>query len=557
MAPTLRIVRRTAALLVLCGVACAASTALDDYVSEADPSFAFDLVSSQSGTGYAAYVLELTSQSWRSNSEVDRPLWKHWLTIVFPETVAGTTAYLGITGGNNGGNPPGSVNSDVRDLAVQTKTVTAELRMVPNQPLVFAGDGQSRVEDAIIAFTFDKFLTTADGTWPALLPMVKAAVRAMDAVQAFVQETTEGSVTVETFVVSGASKRGWTTWLTAAVDPRVKAIVPLVIDVLNMDEQMEHHRRVYEGITYRTVGGYAVAIRDYVNLNVIQRMDTPEGQALLAIVDPYEYRARLTLPKYLINATGDQFFVPDSGQFYVKDLQGPTYLRYVPNTDHGLSGGSDVLAGVRVFYEAVMKDARLPEFSWTADGATITVETVDTPLEVKLWQATQPDSRDFRLHTTGAIWKSSVLAPQKDGGYVARVAPPATGYRAFFVELTFAVPGPDPSIFTTAVTVIQAGPYGQMPGDCNQDNRLDISDPICLLLYLFSATPDALPCGDGTETDPANILLIDCNGDGTIDLGDPITVLTILFNGGSPHPLGRDCTPIEGCPDVCISLTAS
>ena len=67
-----------------------------------------------------------------------------------------------------------------------TRSVVAELRMVPNQPLVFANDGgRERSEDEIIAYTWDKFLRTGDERWPARLPMTKAVVRAMDAVTAF------------------------------------------------------------------------------------------------------------------------------------------------------------------------------------------------------------------------------------------------------------------------------------------------------------------------------------------------------------------------------------
>ena len=98
----------------------------------------------------------------------------------------------------------------------------------------------------MIAYTWDKFLRTGDERWPARLPMTKAVVRAMDAMTAFCASAGgRRRATVDRFVVAGASKRGWTTWTTAAVDPRVVAIAPIVIDVLNVEPSFEHHYRAY------------------------------------------------------------------------------------------------------------------------------------------------------------------------------------------------------------------------------------------------------------------------------------------------------------------------
>jgi PhoPQ-activated pathogenicity-related protein len=106
--------------------------------------------------------------------------------------------------------------------------------MAPNQPLVLHHDGVPRKEDDFIAYTWDQFLKTGDETWPARLPMVKSAVRAMDCVQELLASDQGGRVPIEKFVVAGGSKRGWTTWCTAAVDQRVAAIIPVVVDVVNV-----------------------------------------------------------------------------------------------------------------------------------------------------------------------------------------------------------------------------------------------------------------------------------------------------------------------------------
>jgi len=86
----------------------------------------------------------------------------------------------------------------------------------------------------------------------------------------------------------------------------------------------------------------------------------------------------------------------------------------------------------------------------------------------------------------------------------------------------------------------------RLPGDCNSDGRLDISDGICLLGSLFLGS-SRLPCADDAS-DPRNIRLFDVSGDGRLDLSDPIYVFGFLFLGGEPPSQGTACIPVEGCP---------
>ena len=270
---TMRARTMLAVLVTLLLATAAFATPLDDYVAKPDPSYTYSLVKTIDNPLGKVYIIDMKSQTWRSDKEVNRTLWQHWVTIIVPNGVTADTALLWINGGSNRSNPPGGPDGMLVPIALQTKTVVVDLKTVPNEPLVFSDDpGNQRSEDAIIAYTFDKFVKTGDGTWPLLLPMVKSAVRAMDTVQDFVAKTSDGKLKINQFVVSGGSKRGWTTWLTAAVDKRVRAIAPAVIDVLNMDEQMRHHFAAY--------GFYSTRHRDYQDLNVFSRLDTPQGQKL-------------------------------------------------------------------------------------------------------------------------------------------------------------------------------------------------------------------------------------------------------------------------------------
>lgn len=432
-------------------------TALDEYVGTPDTNYSFHVVGTVPGPDVTTYILEMTSQAWLTTNEVDRPLWKHWVIIARPKTVATSTALLFISGGANGGKPPGSADGNLLRIAAATKSVVAELKMVPNQPLVFAGETERRTEDSLIAYTWDKFLRTGDKKWPARLPMTKAAVRAMDTITSFCASEEAGALKVDSYVVAGGSKRGWTTWMTGAVDKRVAGIIPIVIDVLNIEPSMMHH--------YGAYGFWAPAVGNYTEFKIMDWNGTPEYKALMKIEEPYEYRTRLTMPKFIINASGDQFFLPDSSQFYFNDLPGVKYLRYVPNADHSLRG-SDAYETLAAAFLSIITKAHLPEFSWTleADGS-IHVVSKDTPKEVKLWKATNPDARDFRLETFGPHYEGSVLTSDGKGVYVGKVEEPKKGWTAFFVELTFPT-GPQlpPLKLTTQVRVVpDVLPYKFVP----------------------------------------------------------------------------------------------
>lgn len=421
-------------------------TALDEYIAAPDTNYSFQVVATVPGKDHTTFIVDMTSQAWLTTNEVDRPLWKHWMVIIKPNAVATSKSLLFIGGGGNGGKPPAGADANLVGIALATKSVVSELKMVPNQPLVFAGETEGRKEDSLIAYTWDKFLRTGDKKWPARLPMTKSAVRAMDTVTAVCGSAAGGNVKVDGFVVAGGSKRGWTTWMTAAVDKRVVAIVPFVIDVLNMEASMKHH--------YAAYGFWAPSVGDYTAFRLMEWTGTAENLALMKIEEPYQYRTRFQMPKFIINAAGDQFFLPDSSQFYFDDLPGVKYLRYVPNADHSLKG-SDAYLTLQACYNAVLYDRPLPKFSWTLekDGA-IRVVTKDQPAAVKLWQATNPEARDFRLETLGPKYTSTVLIDQGGGVYVGKVPEPAKGWTAFFVELTFPSGNPAPFKFTTQVRVL-------------------------------------------------------------------------------------------------------
>ena len=128
---------------------------------------------------------------------------------------------------------------------------------------------------------------------------------------------------------------------------------------------------------------------------------------------------------------------------------------YVPNTDHGL-GGSDAIETLQTFFHSVVLGRERPEYEWSFEkDGSIRVVTKTKPREVRLWHATNPEARDFRIHRdrSGPKYTSELL--KREGSvYVGRRAAPKKGWTAYFVELTFPTDGPNPLKVTSGVRVV-------------------------------------------------------------------------------------------------------
>ena len=302
-----------------------AASALRGYVGESDDSYEWR-VRREGNVGTSEFSeLILTSQTWRDVA------WKHQLYIITPSTAKDASQALLLIGG-------GSWREKYEELPAEDDGLSTEalvlasvaetmgtpvcvLAQVPHQPMF--GDLH---EDEIISYTFVEYLKSGDATWPLLLPMVKSAVRGMDAVQEHCDE--KWGLDIQNFTVTGGSKRGWTTWLTSAVDDRVNALAPMVIDVLNMGPQMKHQLASF--------GAYSEQIEDYTEKGIQSQMDTEQGRTLNRIVDPFHYLDQIEQPKIVILGTNDPYWPLDACNLYWDDVSGDKYVLYCPNQGHGI-----------------------------------------------------------------------------------------------------------------------------------------------------------------------------------------------------------------------------
>jgi PhoPQ-activated pathogenicity-related protein len=267
--------------------------------------------------------------------------------------------------------------------------------------------------------------------------MAKSVIKAMDALQAFAKD--EWKQDVKGFVISGASKRGWTTWLTGASDPRVVAIAPMVIDTLNMQVQMKHQLECF--------GAYSEMIKDYTERKLVPLPPGEEAKRLWQIVDPYFYRDKLTMPKMLINGNNDPYWSTDALNLYWEDLKGPKYIIYVPNAGHNLAqDGLPELEKRNRAVNALAAFARhqanakpLPKLSWKndddGDKLRLVVTADPVPKTARLWTATAP-TRDFRK----AKWTEQEVKIGKDK-ITGEVTASKEGCLAFYIDMDYEIDG--------------------------------------------------------------------------------------------------------------------
>ncbi len=383
-----------------------ASNYLSEYVEKIDRTSGWKEVRSREMVNCTLHEIELASQTWRG---ID---WKHRMRVLVPKKAERPEALVMVTGSGDGAEEL----SFCAELSRLTGMAAAILHDVPNQPLF-----SNLYEDALMAYTFAMFIESGQHDWPLLFPMVKSVIKAMDYLDCFL----EGLIGAkESYIVTGASKRGWTSWLTAAIDGRVKGVAPMVYDNLNIPSQMRHQIECY--------GSYSEQISDYTKIGLLEKLDTEAGKSLVEAIDPYVYREKIVLPKLIINGTNDRFWTIDSLNLYYGDLLGEKSVLYVPNSGHALEDRRRVLNSLAAFALGVSGRSPMPKVGTKYIGDfEIEVETNNKSLHCDVWFATSMDM-DFR----DSRWVSAPAERVSEDTYRYYFIP-RDGRRAFFAEPCF------------------------------------------------------------------------------------------------------------------------
>jgi PhoPQ-activated pathogenicity-related protein len=396
----------------------------------------------------------LTSQIWQGVT------WQHTLVIYRPDAVRSHQALLLINGGTRypaAEDNPVPTQLNFAHIAHETQTVVVDLQDVPNQYITFA-DHVPRKEDSIVAYSWNRFMDDPihNQDWPLHLPMTKTIIKAMDATQAILHRK---NIQVDHFVVAGASKRGWTAWLAAISDTRINAIVPIVIDILNLQKNIQHIYAFYNN------NWPVPAFHDYMEQGIPDRLSSPEFATLAKIEDPFSYldtpegKKRLAIPKYIISAGRDDFFVPDALNLYINNLPGETELRIFPQEGHYIDMKNSVGPALLSFYRMIVNNERRPRVSWhvNTQGVLDKVTTNKIPEKIQLCETTNPNARDFRkLSVKSVVYQTKEIKNDcitNHCEYSILMTPPATGWKTAFVEIYFKKPNGEYLILTTPAFV--------------------------------------------------------------------------------------------------------
>lgn len=261
-----------------------------------------------------------------------------------------------------------------------------------------------------------------------IIPMVTALSQAMRLAK---KELTQWNI--NSFIITGISKRGWTTWLSAIADPDVEAIVPFAIDLLDIDASLEH--------IYQSYGGnWPITFYPYYQQGIDEKIKSPTFTQLRQIIDPLRYlntiyQPRLAIPKYIINASGDDFFVPDNTRFYYSKLPGVKSLRIVPNMNH-YSINQFAEESLVPFINRFQSKKTLPQLIGLIHHHLLTVYFSEAPVKVVRWTANNPNARDFR-YACGIRYQPLTIDIPANNKISITLNEPKTGWEATYIEATF------------------------------------------------------------------------------------------------------------------------
>ncbi len=370
-----------------------------------------------SGLGFSYTVTKvIDGDTWQGTH------WNHRFLIIIPDALKiKNYVLLHITGSED-------INRPLRYLLPLSNALGMPVSIIydiPNQPL-FGG----LREDALISYSFRKFIETDDPQWIIFHPMIKGVRNAMDYLEGYFSHHFD--IKLKGFILSGVSKRGWTTYLVGAKDKRVKGIIPLSFDNVNFLKTIPHQLEQW--------GTYSYDLSDYQRNGILDMMSTSIGKKLLSEVDPWYMRKKLKIPKLIVVGTNDTYWTIDAASLYFDYLWGPKYIYYMSNKGHSLGWDNKIFFTLKKFIFSVVNKYKLPTFRFTYDYTKkedrvyfrISSKKI-RPQGASIWYATSY-TKDFR----NAVFREKPLFFSKtEKAFFGWIWLPEARFMAFYPEVEY------------------------------------------------------------------------------------------------------------------------
>ncbi len=427
------------------------SKILISYAKEVDKNYNYRLHSKTQGAGYSAYFLELISQSWHPE-KVFPPLWRHWLTLIVPMRRTKDSALLTLTKGLSSiERPMSEIPLSLISTAVSTNSIVAILEGFPIDPIGFYETPSKRIElkdTEIFAWSLRQYYDTNDPSWVIILPMVKSVVSAMNAVQEFILKELQSEIPVKDFVICGDIPF-FTPWLIPAVDERVIGVIGLNNFVYNIDYLIKAF--LINQIPFPPL------FEELDNEGLLQHFETKEGEKLLSIIDPYNYRQFMRIPKLVVSYSGRS---DTNFSFYAEsvlpDIPEPIFWSLFPqasisrepiylsqstmNMSYSKSPMPPKIYNFRdtifIFYQRIISKRELPLFSWniTEDGKC-SLKVSEEIVEARVWYCIQDTKK--QLFDSVSEWQMATMLEISEDTYEVNLNLPDDRYKAVFIEVIY------------------------------------------------------------------------------------------------------------------------
>ena len=366
------------ALGALCSVA---AGPLEDYLNEDEAVYKWERLEKNEFTtiwGSNVIWLRVTSLIWNypenvwvQNRNGPTTTWEHDVIIFIPANLKDSDTAVGfLAGGRNNRAETPHDNINAQDLkeadmfAIKSETIVACIKQIPNAKVIFENDPEQkeRMEDDLLAYAWAQFLKDPDHNirWLPRLYMVKGTMQSMRGAQEYLAEA--GLAKINGWVVMGASKRGWTTWLTGSVTcnncPTIRGIIPMVPIEPDFKEGTHH--------MWKSYGAFTFAFKDYFNQEIIMSgFDDDSWKIADHVLDPLNYPEVLSdMPKLVIVASDDEFMMFEWTSLWWDRLEGEKYLLVIPNTEHSMFSNMPKLGNAAAWFIKKIKSGDTSQFKF-------------------------------------------------------------------------------------------------------------------------------------------------------------------------------------------------